>query len=34
LVLRSMMLTATIQDGEIWLRDEAGQECHLGCRAI
>jgi len=30
LVARSMSLTATIQDGELWLRDEGGGECHLG----
>jgi uncharacterized protein YaeQ len=34
LVRRSMSLTATIQDGEVWLRDEEGQECHLGCRPL
>jgi len=34
LVARSMSLTATIQEGEIWLRDEEGRECHLGLGTI
>jgi uncharacterized protein YaeQ len=34
LVQRSMSLTATIQDGEVWLRDEEGREAHLGVGTI
>jgi uncharacterized protein YaeQ len=30
LVKRSMDLSATIQDGELWLRDDEGGEVHLG----
>ena len=33
-VQRSMSLTATIQDGEVWLRDEEGREAHLTVRPI
>jgi hypothetical protein len=29
-----MSLTATIQDGEVWLRDEEGREAHLTVRPI
>lgn len=32
-VERSMSLTATIQDGELWLRDEGGNEAHLSVAA-
>lgn len=34
LVKRSMDLSATIQDGELWLRDEGGAEARLGVGAI
>jgi uncharacterized protein YaeQ len=34
LVERSMALTATIQDGEIWLRDEEDREVHLSLARI
>jgi len=34
LVQRSMSLTATIQDGEVWLRDEEGREAHLAVGRI
>lgn len=34
LVSRSMSLTATIQEGEVWLREDGGRECHLGSRLI
>jgi uncharacterized protein YaeQ len=30
LVSRSMSLTATIQEDEVWLRDGEDRECHLG----
>jgi uncharacterized protein YaeQ len=34
LVKRSMDLSATIQDGELWLRDEEGGEVRLGIASI
>lgn len=34
LVKRSMAITATIQDGELWLRDEEGNEAHLAIGLI
>lgn len=34
LVTRNMDLSATIQDGELWLRDETGGEAHLGVSSI
>lgn len=34
LVQRSMDLSATIQDGELWLRDESGNEAHLTLRNL
>ncbi len=34
LVQRSMNLSATIQDGELWLRDDRGNEAHLTLRSL
>jgi uncharacterized protein YaeQ len=34
LVKRSIAITATIQDGELWLRDEEGTEAHLAIQAV
>jgi uncharacterized protein YaeQ len=34
LVRRSMSLSATIQDGELWLRDDDGGEARLGLQVI
>jgi uncharacterized protein YaeQ len=34
LVRRGMSLSATIQDGELWLRDDEGGEARLALRAI
>lgn len=34
LVQKSMSITATIQDSELWLRDEEGREAKLGVRRV
>lgn len=34
LVERSMSLSCTIQDGEVWLRDGQGREAHLGLSTL